>query len=123
VKQGDDFDSHITLGDGSVHRCLVDIFYLLELSIFANQALSGAECGHNSDVMVRFGPVLQAFCDTYLLQIVFTPTLLRHLSIFQGSELIGLHATCSASCTETHIVRETVGSRELENVCCASVGS
>jgi len=40
------FNSHITLGDGSVHRCPVNVLYLLKLLIFANQALSSTKRGH-----------------------------------------------------------------------------
>jgi hypothetical protein len=45
----------------------------------------------------------------FAMHIYFTPTLLLRLSIFRGSELIGLHATCSASCAETHHMSPTGG--------------
>jgi hypothetical protein len=53
----------------------------------------------------RHSDILRHFAT----RIYFAPTLLRCLSIFRGSELIGLHATCSASCAETHHMSPTGG--------------
>jgi hypothetical protein len=81
-----------------MHRILKILIYTLLTTkgIFADEPPSALS--RHSDILRHFAT-----------HIYFTPTLLQRLSIFRGSESVRIHATCLASCAETHHMSPTGG--------------